>query len=437
MPIIDQVIQMTITLATKAPTQAGFGTPLLLGYHTLWPVTRVKAYSDPDDMLTEGFSTSHPLYLAAKAVCSQSPRPPTFKIGRRATPLTQTIEIVPTITKQGFVYSGTINGKALTYTNGASETVATICTALAAAITALSAGVTPTGSATKVSIAAPAGSYVQMWFGTGLDVTDVTADVTTDAEFAACEAEDGDWYGALVVDSQSKATDLLFASWLETKRRIGLIQSADAAVLDGASTTDVASALQAATYKNCAVLYHRLIAGSEYAGAAWLSRILSADPGSATPAWKSLSGVSVDTLQTAQSNAILAKNASAYVSEMGVNFTFEGKTPSGQFLDTTRAGHWLYARMQERLVQLFASADIVPFTDSGIQLVVTAMKSILDLATTNGILSPDVPYTVSYPKAASVSVANRANRRLPDIKIAAQLAGAIHGVVPVNILISV
>lgn len=427
MPLVDSLIAVTVTLATRTPTQANFGTPLLFGYHTAWPVARTKAYTDADDMLADGFTSSDQLYKDAQIVCAQNPRPSQFKVGRRVTPLTQTIVITPTITTQGFVYTGTIAGKALSYTVPGSATIASICTGLAAAITALSAGVTPSASATNVTLTSPAGVTRAMSFDPGLDILDSTPDTTTDTELAALAAIDGDWYGLIVSDSQSKATALLQASWTETQKRATLIQSADSNCLDGAATTDTMSALKALTYANSPCVYHRAIGGSERLNAGWLARILVPDPGAATPAWKAITGVTPDVLNTTQMNAVLAKNGSFYVTELGLNITFEGKTPSGSFIDTTRGFHWLAARIQSALVQLFASADIVPFTDSGREMVLTAIRGVVDLAVSNGFLSGDTPPVVSAPSVASVASADRLNRRLPNITITGNLSGAIHG----------
>lgn len=429
MSLTDQIIDLDITLENRAPSQAGFGTPLLLGYHTAWPVARARTYSDADEMLDDGFDTDDQLYKDALILCSQNPHPSEFKVGRRATPLTQTIEIVPTITTQGFVYTGAIDGQALSFTVPGSATVASICTALASAVTALATGVTPTATATKVTLAASTpGAVHSMSFGDGIDITDVTSDTTTDDELVAIAAEDNDWFGLIVCDSQSKATAILQAAWIESQKKISIVQSADSACTDPGSTTDTMAAVKAADYKNTTVVYHRDIGGLERLNTGWMSVQLVPEPGSATPAFKAVSGVKVDKLGTTAMNAILAKNGSVYVSESNINITFEGKTGSGQFLDTTRGLFWLYARTQERILQLFASSAIVPFTDGGIQTVVTNVEAVWGQGVTNGFLSPDEPVTVTAPRARSVASADRVNRRLPDLKVEAALGGAIHGV---------
>ncbi|HVJ26393.1 MAG TPA: DUF3383 family protein, partial [Vicinamibacterales bacterium] len=197
--------------------------------------------------------------------------------------------------------------------------------------------------------------------------------------------------------------------------------------LSSGSSTDTMAALKAASYKNTATIWHRHIGGTERLATGWLSTILVPDPGGATPAFKEVSGVTVNTMSTTGMNTVLSKNGSVYVNDAGLNMTFEGKSAQGQFIDTTRGLHWLEARIKEALIQLFASSQVVPFTDAGVEAVKNAIRGVLGQGVTNGFLSEDVTPVVTAPSARSVSSTNRANRRLPDVRFTAALAGAIHG----------
>lgn len=156
---LDTIVDLTITVDSKAPSQEGFGTPLLLGYHTAWLDDLVREYSQPSEMLEDGFDTEDNLYQAASVVKMQEPSPNTFKIGRRVTALTQLIEIVPTKTTEGFVYKGVIGGKALNVVNGAGATLLSAAAALVAAINTLAVGVV----AANDSPASVTGTVVGPW----------------------------------------------------------------------------------------------------------------------------------------------------------------------------------------------------------------------------------------------------------------------------------
>lgn len=425
---LDSIVNITITVQGRAPEQRDVGTPMLVGFHTAWVSNRSREYEQADDMLDDGFTSSHYLYLAARAVKAQNPAPARFKIGRRATALTQTIDVTPTITTAGYVYSGTIGGEAWSVTVQSGDLVADVCDDITAAINALTGSVaTATDATTKVTVAADvAGSFVEMTFGPGVDLLDVTTDTTTDDELAAIAAEDSDWYGVVVCDSQSKATALNVAGWVEAQKKIAIVQTADSNAADSVATTDTLSALKSAEYARTGGIYHRAIGGTEWLAAGWLAKQLAEPPGSATPAFKSVAGVSTDKLSTAQANAILAKNGSYYQAVGGLAITYEGKSGSGEFLDTTRFVDWQFFDMQDAVFGLFANAKKVPFTNTGVAMVTSVVGASLLRGVAAGGLSNDPSPVVSAPKVADVSAQNRINRRLPDVKFEATLAGGIH-----------
>ena len=107
---LDTIMNLQITVESRAPSQEGFGTPLIFGYHTAWVDRLVKEYAQADDMLDDGFVVDDALYKAAQIVKSQNPCPTVFKIGRRVTPLTQIVTITPTVSTLGFKYKGTVGG---------------------------------------------------------------------------------------------------------------------------------------------------------------------------------------------------------------------------------------------------------------------------------------------------------------------------------------
>jgi len=81
---IEDVVTLTITRESRPVERAGFGTLLFLAMHRAWD-DRIKYYTQPDDLLDDGFSETDPCYLAAVAYFSQEPKPQTLGIGRLAT----------------------------------------------------------------------------------------------------------------------------------------------------------------------------------------------------------------------------------------------------------------------------------------------------------------------------------------------------------------
>ncbi len=657
---LDTIMNLSITVESRAPSQAGFGTPLLFGYHLHNLGQLVKQYSAADDMLDDGFTTDDALYKAAQIVKSQNPSPDVFKIGRRVTALTQVVTLEPLSTTEGFKYKGTIGGKALLYTVLAGATSQTVSAALISAINALSAGTTASGdgsasvtgsvvgpwdfettgktllvsvdadvpgspdtatftgvaaarecanaevyaltdaldltvkvdggieqtvvfhtanfvditnataeevaaeiasqllgalvsvtsTGTKVTITSDtkgtdshievtggtansalgfntavvngtgnvgslaavtfaeaklvieaatdatvtttggaltlssgglgtsskvnvdAASTADVVFGfdnaehTGADagavitctandagevvdfafptmslaqlkIKDATEDTTTDDELPDVEAEDGEWYGLLIVDSSSKATTLHGAGWTEARRKLFVAQTCDSDVLDSIVEDDTMSSLKDSSYARTGCIYHRSLGGVEWLAAGWFAGALTTTPGAATMAFKSVAGVAVDRLQSSEESTILLKNGSHYTDTGGLPITFEGKSGSGDFMDTTRFIDWVYARMREAVLGALANAPKIPFTDGGVDVMRSLILGVIQQGQTAGGFSKEVEPVVSAPLVKNVSAANRINRILPDINWSAQLAGAIHRMNPVRGRVSV
>lgn len=171
--------------------------------------------------------------------------------------------------------------------------------------------------------------------------------------------------------------------------------------------------------------------------AAWEGRVLPLDPGSETWAFKTLAGVTVDTLTDSEQNFLDGKNGNYYIQVAGINITKNGKMAGGEFIDVVRFRDWLQARIEEDVFAILANSDKVPYTDGGIAIIESALRKVLREGQQVGGIIPDfvnssnvlVPgFTVTVPSAADISDSDKATRTLRDVEFTAQLAGAIHAV---------
>lgn len=425
---LDDIVQVNITAETTAPTRPGFGTPLIAAYHTRWTSDLVREYSKLSEMVDDGFLTTDAAYLCARSVWSQSPRPPKIKIGRRTRAFTQTVSFTPTVTTVGFVYNIDIGGLTATYTVVTDDTPTLISTGLVAAINALAN--TALHTATVVSAhftvaAATAGALVNManW-GSALTVADITTDPGIVSDIADIVAEDDDWYGFLM-DSQSKAEVVAAAADIEARIKLFVFNSSDSAIYDNASTTDVFYAQKTLNHARTIGLFSYTDLLS-YSAAAWMGNRFPFDPGSDTWAYKTLKGVPTDNLSSGKVSAILAKRGSVYTEVAGVSVTQYGKSFSGEWADVTRFIDWLHSEIQIRVFTLLVNNQKVPFTDLGIDMVVSVINGALQAGVNAGGLSANPAPTCTAPKASEVDPATKADRILPNVKFTGTLAGAIH-----------
>ncbi len=432
------IVNLTINLKSKAPTQAGFGRPLIAAYHTHF-LARTRLYTDPDGMLTDGFIATDQAYQDAVAIMSQNPAPPDFKIGRRALPFSQVVNLVPTVTTAGFVYSGTVEGTTSvdwTYTVLGGATVATISTALATLLGGLALGFTASGASTTwcACTTTVAGSIIR-YLNTvpELHIADVTADPGIATDLASIIAADNDWFG-LLLDSNSKAEVLAAAAYIEPKRKVFFYSTADYAAKDGSSTTDVMFLTKGLDYFSTLGLWHQDVGSLLAPGA--LALFLVTTPGNGILAHNEVVGVlASDTapngspwLSDTEGAAVLAKNGNIYETLGSQGDLYGGTVAGGDFVDNVRFIDFMYARIQETMIGL-VQAGIVKMTDKGIQKAVSTLLNLLLSWTKTPYEalddSPANAPTVTAPTLAQIPKADLAIRKLPAMTFGCRLQGAI------------
>lgn len=425
---------------------------MIAAYHTAW-TDRIRYYSSVAALLTDGFTVNSPAYKAATAIMSQNPSVTQFAVGRRANKPQQTLTLTVTDATQGDVYKFTLVGSdgsshPISYTVPGAATTTTVATGILALITAIPSVATIIGTATSavnvITIARSDGllTDVQGWMlgvaaspSTMLQLADTTADPGIAADLAAIYAVDSiNWYG-LCLDSNSALEIEAAAAWVEatgTGGKLFACNNSDFPNVNNAVTTDVNSVLKAASYMKTNLQQNnsQLLC---YAGAAMLGNRLPSNPGSDTWAYKTLKGVPADSPQTMTETFITTlknKNGNWYATVGGVNISFPGQSPQGEFSDIARFLDWLQANMQVDVFTLLASLPKVPYTDVGIDQVVATVKTRLKIGGSNQFGGLDLTrgYTVSAPTRAQVSTSDANNRNLSGVTFSAFLAGAIHTV---------
>lgn len=432
---LDTIVSVTITRQTRTPSQAGFGIPIIVGYHDAWS-DRVRSYADQDEMLEDGFTLTDEnhvyLYNMVSAMKAQDPSPTEIRIGRRANATKQTVRLIPTITEAGYEYEWAVDGVTFDYTVTGSEGITGIVDGLVAGMSA-AAGFTATdGTTWAICTGHTAGPIHSFYAKRGLDLLDVTGASGFTADLAAIAAEDdlnpnGPAYGWLL-DLNSEAMIDALDDFLESRIALGLVQSADWDVRDAGQTGDVASGQKNSAYKRTTGIYYSQI--GTHAAAALMGKELPKNPGQSTWAHKTLNGIAADSLTSGERTAINGKNWSWYATVGGVNITFEGKTPFGEYLDLVHAIDFSTARVKESIFGVLVANDKVPQTDLGIDLFRAACFSALKLCSSADFPIFD-PATIIVQEltVADVPTQDRAARTLTGLKYEARLTGAFHKVV--------
>ena len=259
-----------------------------------------------------------------------------------------------------------------------------------------------------------------------VSLLDVTADPGIEADLNELVVIDPDFYG-LALDSNSQAEIEVGAAWAQTNRRLFVWQSADTGCGVAETTDDVMSALQDASNGYAPGWHYPAIATADgWLAAGILGNRLPIDPGSDTWAYKTITGVTVRPISTTARAAVLAKKGNVYERRNGVNITFPGTVPLGEWVDTVRGLDWQRARMQEELFAIQTANQKVAYTDDGISLVNAAIYGVLNEGVERGFYARNPKPVVTTPLAAATSSSDRSNRVLNGVTFSARLAGAIH-----------
>lgn len=428
---LSDFVTVTITTTPQMPSQTGFGTPLVMGYHTLY-VDRVRAYANLDEAVADGLTSTGVgagAYWALAAIFSQNPHPPQALLGRRTNAFTQSLRIVPTTAVEGSLIrlefgalGGTMNQ--ISYEVPGSSSVALIIDQLKIQIDALNLDVTTTDNTTSLDIVADnAGELFNIMNRENVTLEDRTAlPADLDDDIDAVSAVNDEWYG-MGLDSNSEAEIAAVAAHIETKKKLFFTGNADTAVATS-STTDVMSDLQDAGYFRTNFFYNSRDLLS-YTGIAAMAENFPYAPGSSTYTFKTLAGVTVDNLSSTEKDFVQDKNGNVYIEVARTKNTHKGVSAAGEFIDIAVGRDWLQARLEESVFGALRAARKIPYTDAGVDLIKGAVRGPLEAGVRNSFLSATPKYTVTAPKVADVSVTDRQNRLLPDVKFGANLAGAI------------
>jgi hypothetical protein len=444
MATLDTLVEINISQQTSAVPQPSFSIPLIVGpTATSWgPTEYVHSYNSPADMLSDGFDDTDPEYIYALELFEQALTPTEFLVGYRASPVEQVDTITVNTAVSAHLYTGTIAGQVWAYTASGGDTTATIATAIAAAINALT---NPTWHAVAASNVVTITSTTP-----GLAFTD--QQVTVDANYTIANVTPNHgiqddinnilgvqplgniWYG-LAICSNADADILQAAALIETLKKIFIGVSSDSAIPTNVST-DLLSLLKAKSYKRTALIYSP---GAYNQGieAAWLGGQLPATPGSNNWAYKTLSGITVDTMSDNARSIIIGnpvagvpgKNGNIYTTVGGVDITQMGQMVGGQYIDITVGIDWLESTLQTNIYQQLVQAQKIPYTDKGTTVLMQAVKAAIDQGVSNGLIDGASPITITAPPVLSVSQSQRANRIAPTISFSCRLAGAFNAVI--------
>jgi hypothetical protein len=438
MPLSD-IVNVTITQNARPVAQANFGTLLIVGVNFNID-GRLEYFSDPVSALAKVVGNATLEAALINAAFAQNPSISNIALGAVSASKTG----VFTGTMSAGNITASVNGT--TYLQTFSSTMDGTLTGLAAKIAAnsdvlsavnTSGTLVVTPKATKAvgvtyDLSAATGTIAVTYSATELAEAYNTALDTIIAQFP-------DWYG-LVAATRTIAKQELVATWTEANKKIYFAGSADTNIINqsvSADTTSIAAYAKNQSLARTAVIYGGN-AATEGIEAALFGKILPLNPGSYTAMFKTLSGITVDSLTTSQSANAKGKYANVFESIGGVNIVREGKVGANEYIDIVVFIDWLTSSITSSVYQALVSQLKVPYTQVGIMIVSGAIETPLKIGQNRGGISPTAfaedksqigGYYIQTPSLQSIPIADKVSRTLNDVRFTAFLSGAIHAVV--------
>lgn len=261
---------------------------------------------------------------------------------------------------------------------------------------------------------------------------------------------DQDWYWIGIEEPMRDEAYLNgLIEWAEAHNKLAILDTNDDKHEDPNDATCI-SARHKGTVERTATFYHN--DAEEYGGfalAASLGTFNFDDAGSAyTAKFKRLAGVSPVNIGSAAVQAVtgftpqLGQSVSAghmantYVDIGGRNFVVEGSTLTPNvFIDEIHATDWIIARTEEEALGILLNNPRVQYTDTGMEMIASAPRTVMQQATRAGIVAHDLnPLTGLYEPAVEIAVpsvfdvpeSQRKARIAPAISVRFRYAGAVH-----------
>jgi hypothetical protein len=446
---LDKIVQVTIERNTRVPGMKSFSEHLVAAEFSPVGITpvfdpdhRVRVFGSLAEIGAAGFPTDGFVYRAAEKQYSQSNHIGNMYVGWKIPGgVNITTGVLSAPFSEGRTVGWTVNETQMTDidfdTEGSSENcldrmVEYLNTEFGSLFTAQKVDaqtISLYGAAATINVIVSGSTPPTMNFTTKV----IPPDANWTEALTKMKEQNNDWY-AVSVSARLMANQQECAQWIQANEKLGCLCSGDSVIADE-ETGDIAAWAKLNNLDRVFVFFHpdakladaeedRLSPADPIPEAAYFGKMLTKQPGAASWKFKELQSVPVYELSQGQVNHVEAKNATWYMATAGVPMTSNGQVASGEYIDVIHGLDWLKARIQNLVFGSLVNVDKVPFTDQGVQMVVSPLKAALEEGKKNGILAS---YEIEFPAVADVPLTDKGNRFLPDVKFTGALAGAIHG----------
>jgi hypothetical protein len=463
---LSTIVNVGITVSPTPLALAGFGQLLFVSPEAVSAIPEnevVRVYSS-----MEGVAADFPsgeVNAAATAYYAQAPTPLTFMVGGvygAELPASLSSGAHGSLGDVQAITSGALSIPVNGNTVSASGMDFSGISDLAGAAAILEANITGTTVA-YVDIEA---SFVITTVATGKLIASIGYATGTDAgTFGLLEADGGVITDATSIDTPTEALtkidevnnnsygvvlDKMYrdlpesvdaAEWCQARTKVFLNTSNDPLTLVMTDTTCILAQIKAKALSRCLSQYSS--SPDEYPSCSIAGRAFTVNfegtNTTLTLKFKLQPTITVEDLTPTQLAALEDKNGNAFMLVGGVSMYSDSRMGDGSWFDTVHGTDWLQNRIQVDVFNVIYTAPTkIPYTDEGVNRVVTSVVGSLNQGVRNGLIAPGTTSEGDYLSSgfeviavpvADVSPADKGNRLYRGISFKAVGAGALHNIV--------
>lgn len=463
---VNTFVGVDIAVAPKAKGTKGFGTLAFVSTAaspTISELERFRKYTSFDSV-TADFPEGE-VYKAAAAYYAQTPTPVDFiavgvyGVESAATLVggtTGTLEELQAVTAGGFTIDvdGTpqvLSDMDFSGITSFDDAVAILQTEFGATVTVTYANsvftltTTAVGGAATLSLPTAGVQDLDTILGLNAGALSQGSDQESPADaLVALWDMNRDTYGVSLDNAYNdvEADIVAVATWVEAAKRTFFNTTNDAAtLLTGPSGEDcIAAKLKTQNFER--TLSYFTSAATEYPSCSVAGRAFTVNfEGSNTTItlmYKKLPTITAMNLTPSQYAAMVEKNCNSFIDVDGISMYATAAMASGTFFDVVHGTDWLQNSIETGVFNLlYRTTTKIPYTDTGVGMVIQRVEQSLIQGVTNGLIAPGntpegdylpLGYEVTYIPVSDVSASDKSARLYRGITFRAVGAGALHEV---------
>lgn len=235
---------------------------------------------------------------------------------------------------------------------------------------------------------------------------------------------DSDWFFLVCTDNSNNTVKAL-SNWINTQEKMYFVTSQDLELVEELESSQTV------------FMYHD--DEEAYVAEGLASYLATAPVGGVTAKFKTINGVQAANITATELNRLHENGGFSYVRKMGVLQTTEGLTTDGSYIDLTIGSFFIKFRIEEEVMLMAVNNEKIPYSNTGIAMLVGVVDSVLKRATNQGIVLEEDGkgvYEISYIPREDMPKNKIANREYDGIKATATIAGAIHtGTITIDLVL--